>query len=1736
MVNLESLSAFGGPDVFRSYERFCAFTLALACLPVGAQSTKSTLPIAFERNQGQLPPKYVFHFHRDGADALFSRDGIDFSLNGDGARPIHLDFAGAHSTGPEASGMLPGHTNYLLGNQPSAWFRNIPLYGAVEYRNLYPGISVRFYGNGEELEHDFVVKPGADPREIRIRANGMKRMTRLANGDLRLDSPSGALVLRKPVAYQLSGDQKQSVAAEFRVAKDTVRFEVGDYDHSRDLVIDPVYVFSTYIGGTGTDVITSVTTDSAGNILLTGNTSSTDFPIQGPVQSSVKGTDAFITKLDPTGETLIYSTYLGGTNQDSPSSIVTDSSGNAIIGGVSQSSDFPNAGSISSPNCQINQDCYFVASITPDGSKLNYSGMIGGSEGEYTNGIDGRVAVDASGNAYLAGVTGDPNFQITAGTLTTAEPGYYASEMFVLKVDPTGKLIYSTLVPGNAASDPLQVYNNEFLTSGISVDNSGNVTAVGWAGLGVPTTAGVVSPSFPNPSVNVSSPQAGFVLQLNATASAINYASYLPGTDVAGALAVDKNGKLWIAGSTTETTLPVSANAYQKTPSTGSYSGPFSGYIMELNPGATSVVAATYLDGKGVGQTEESSGFSAIALDSKGTVYVGGFTSSADFPMQNPFVTEYEFTGTIWEMILAGMSPDLSTVTFGSFLSSTDSIYGGSTFGGLTVDANGNLIAVGSTNSRNFPTTSGSFEPQLPPPSNSLSAPLHSFVAKFDMSTAAPSVCLDKFSVNFGNVNALSSASQTVQVTNCGNATLHITSLASSDPTVTTQQSCTAVAPGAACSVTLTFTPVNSAATSGMITLSDDAISIPQTVAFSGQGIAPKIATYTNPLDLGHLLVGTQDAGVPLTISNQGQAPLKISTVAVNGSSFSLKSQDCTQAPVYYACSIGIVFSPNAAGSLSGSVTIASNDPATPNFVVALTGTGDSSYAVPVLASISSPTVPINAGAANLTLTGSDFYPASVVQLNGVALTSTFVDNTSLQATIPATSLTSLGELSLTVANPTPGGGTSAPLPVTPYAALTIDPSAAVYVPATGLVYAAIPASASANPNTIVPIDPKTLTPGTPISAGNDPLFLAASSDGAYLYVANRADQTVQRIKLTTNTVDRTFPFTPNIYCSSCTTLDATDLATVPGSPDEVLLAQGSILTLYNDAGVVNYIPGSSCCYADPTFDSIALAGKPLAIYGLPFSFGGNYFHVVNLTSSGLQYTRPSGGNSGGNNTTGATVVSDGKLLYTSAGQVWDPSSQTEVGTFPVQTDNVTSYPNMRSITVDSSLGTIYSMGDQNYGDNSDAFVVSVYGMKSLALTGSLPFPQVSYPVYGSLVRWGGDGLAFIAPGAGLTDQELYLLRSSIVGPQTSNPAPVLTSLSQTSVIAGGSAFTLTVSGNNFMSSSLVEWNGSPLATTFVDAQQITAAVPAADIAAAGTAQVTVTNPAPGGGTSTAIAFHIVAAVVSANLSPSSLDFGNQAQGVASATQTVTLSNTGNVSLTISNIAATGDFNQTNTCGTALKTNSSCTVAVTFSPSGTGTRTGALSVSDGAATSPQSVSLTGTGVADVSIGAQQGGSTSSTVKSGGTATYNLALSGATGFSGTVSLGCSGAPQYATCTLNPGSVNLTPGATATFSATVTTSQTSASAAHVDARGFVLCVIPFLALPWAWRRKIRLSLPSVLLVAVVGVAIGLNGCGGGGSQASGGGSTPQNTPPGTYTLTVTATSGSTSVSQNLTLVVQ
>lgn len=724
--------------------------------PVAAARRNTSLPLTFEQNKGQAPEQYLYLSHDNGMEAMFRSNAVDLLLpeTKDRSHFLELKF-GKPSDDARIAPLGPrmGQSNYLLGADSTRWIRRIPNYSRIEYEAIYPGVDLVFYGNRGRLEHDFQIAPDADVSRISFQFKGADRVDLSPSGDLEIHLKRGTIVLDGPKAYQATAAGNEPVSASFAIDNNgDIGFRVGRYDHKRPLVIDPVLTFSTYLAGTGADLVTAVTTDANGNIYVTGSTSSTDFPNTNAEQPHLGGCDqyagclnAFITKLDPSGQSLIYSTYLGGSFQDSGVAIAVDKNGDAIVAGSSGSSDFPHAGSLSSPPCSSNDNCYFLSSLKPDGSALIYSGHIAGGPANAGNelvangdsGIAAKVAVDAAGNTYLTGAVEGSGFQTTPGAYSSIVPGYPYTTMFVIKVDPTGNLIYSTTIPANTT----QTNYNTFFPTGIAVDASGQATVAGTAGPGLPSTAGVVQTSFPN-SQAIQNPTAGFLLQLNASASALNYATYLPGTDTVGAIAVDAASNTYVTGQTSETALPVSANAYQKTLPAGPNCTCNAGYILKLNNQGTSVLAATYLSGS-PGAQNEGTAFTGIALDSKSDVFVGGMTGSPDFPLQDPFVTTLQFSTVASDLVLAGMNPDLSSLLFGSFLSATDGQDPGSTFDGLAIDQGDNLIAVGTTFAPDFPITANSFEPHLPAPANSLVVTQHSFIAKINMAIPAPSVCPD---------------------------------------------------------------------------------------------------------------------------------------------------------------------------------------------------------------------------------------------------------------------------------------------------------------------------------------------------------------------------------------------------------------------------------------------------------------------------------------------------------------------------------------------------------------------------------------------------------------------------------------------------------------------------------------------------------------------------------------------------------------------------------------------------------------------------------------------------------------------------------------------------------------------------------------------------------------------------------------------------------------------------------
>jgi len=1634
---------------------------------------------------------------------------------------------------------MASYSNYILGNDPSRWLSRIPNFGRVTYESIYPGVDVAFYGNRERLEHDFVVAPGADYHVIRVRLNGLRDLELQADGNLKLSLPDGDLSFGKPEVYQLRAGKKEFLRGRYvLLSKNEFGFEVTDYDRSRSLVIDPILTYSTYLANLSV-VVSGVATDAEGDTFVTGLTFYSSFPVtsgayQASCNSCPSAPEVYIAKVNASGTGLVYSTYLGGSSYNQPFGIAVDNNGNAVVTGSTQSTDFPVKNPVMTVNTGPASQYAFITSLSADGTSLNYSSVMGGAAeaGGYSVSNVGGVAVDVNGNAYISGTTNSPAFPVTALNLVTPAAGN--NVVFVSKFLPTGSLGYSALLgdvtPQNPGAGPNGVME-------LAVDGLGSAYIAGVGGSLWPTTTGAYQTAIPGTAPYA----APFVAKLAPDASSLTYSTFLGDGGFPTAITVNSAGEAFVTGDYAPGDFPTTANAYQKTLGSGVCCVAF---LTEFNAAGSQLLYSSYFGGS-LTASQGTKSTTGIALDGNGNIWLSGYTTDPLFPLQYPlqslpassngFPT---FTGFISEL-----NSTETQLTFSSYLGGVQS----GMLAGVAIDTNNNVHVAGTTASDLFTTPGAYLSTVTPPPPNVDYT--YGYVTVIDPSVGAPAVCFTPQPLSFGNVLVGTSLNLTFTVTNCGSVPLTVGAITSNNSTFSVPSNLNgcqqAVAANATCSFAVTFTPTTVGQTSCTLTINSNAPISMTSLSLTGQGAVPQIQVQNTSVTFDPQFVGQTSSNQSVGISNIGGVPLHVNlsqTTVTAG--FAYSQYGCNQ-PIDQegSCLLQLTFTPTAAGVLTGQLSIASDDPVTPTVLVALSGTGYSSYPVSTLTTVNPPTLPVGNASVLLQVSGSNFFPASIVYAGGAALSTNYQNSTALTATLNASQLTSLGEIPVTVFNPAPGGGESTSFTLTTYESIPLAATALVYNSVTRFLYAAIEAAATNNPNTVAVVDPVAGTVTQYIAVGNDPRALGLSSDGQYLYVALNGDHTIQRINLSTLAVDQTFalPVDPSFGL-----LTAGELKVVPGS---LLLVVVSLfreaspsedgIALYDNGTPVNWLPDNGVT-ASVAVDSFDFAGTPPLVYSLPSAIGtSGPFAVFTIGSSGIQ-VQSTGTSNAPPPIVGSALVSDGALLYTNSGQIWNPSPQTLVGTYnPALLDAA-------GVVPDDSDGRTYFLDTEAMFSQYEATSVDAYDQNSLALIGTVPFlpPLVYGPDAIALTRWGTNGFAFVVgdfvPTTG--SGQLILFRSSISGTTIGqNPVPVLASLGASSATSGGPSFTLSVTGSNFVSGSVIQWNGTARATTFVSGTQLTAGIMAADIAQPGTALVDVSTPSPGGGISSPLSFTIIPSPPAASLNPTSLTFGSQVVGSASAAQTLMLTNAGALPLAINGVQITGDFTQTNNCPASLASLASCTISVTFTPSASGTRQASLAITDNAANSPQTVVLSGTGAPDFSFGTGSSNTTAATVLAGQAATYSLSLVSGTSSSGTVTLSCTHVPANAQCTISPSSLSLASGQSANFTVTV---NTGTSAVSLAARLHVLwavCGFGWLLTFPLFRRRRRSNLFASALFSrqiplVLGfllIATEVAGCGGGSYSPP---PTPATTPPGTYTLQIVATEGTVTHSQSITLIVQ
>ena len=613
---------------------------------------------------------------------------------------------------------LPGKSNYFLGKDPGKWRTNVPSFAKVRYEDIYPGVSLVYYGNPakpSELEYDFVVAPGIDPKAIKLAIQGASKVTVDARGDLVAQLDGQEMRLHKPLIYQReeneSNSRRHSVDGSYVLAGGgQVAIKVSAYDPHEALVIDPVLEYSTYFGGSGDDVgspsgVQGIAVDPEGNAYITGATDSVDFPvISGALQTKLAGGsgvfgcpgpisiagDAFVTKLNPSGNAIVYSTYVGGSDDDCGEGIAVDPSGNAYVAGETLSTDFPITKGAFQPacaSCSNGQVDTFAAKLNRDGSALVYSTYIGGDNAD----LFPMVALDRSGNLYIQGSTFSTDYPTTKGAFQTACLACPSggANTYVTKLNPQGSaLAYSTYLGGSVF---------EFCGSQIAVDSAGDAYVNGFT----------CSTDFPthNSLQGYAGGCDGFLTKLNPAGNALVYSTYLGGNnfEIINGTAVDSAGNAYVSGSTFSSDFPTTPGAFQTNFVGGSNcSSPpcADAFAAKINPSGSALVYSTDLGGTG-----DDHGV-GMAVDAHGDAYVGGPTSSTDFPILSAFQPT---NAGGYDVFVTELNPAGNALVFSTYLGGSGDDFAN----GIILDRQRRDVYVeGFTTSTDFPTVNAA-QPQF---------------------------------------------------------------------------------------------------------------------------------------------------------------------------------------------------------------------------------------------------------------------------------------------------------------------------------------------------------------------------------------------------------------------------------------------------------------------------------------------------------------------------------------------------------------------------------------------------------------------------------------------------------------------------------------------------------------------------------------------------------------------------------------------------------------------------------------------------------------------------------------------------------------------------------------------------------------------------------------------------------------------------------------------------------------
>ncbi len=662
-----------------------------------AVQSLNKLPLRFEANRGQTDQQVRFMSHGDGYGLFFTPQETVLVLKGKNldtnivtASSIRMRLMGANPN-PQILGKekLVTKTNYLKGRDPSKWQRNIPNYSKVLYKDVYPNIDLIYYGNPHSLEYDYILFPGADPGVIEMEFEGAESMVLDDQGNLLIKTQSRKILQHAPKIYQQIRGKKEKVAGGYILKKDNrVGYKVASYNQELPLVIDPILEFSSYLGGTGgigfSDLANDIAVAGSGAVYIVGEAGSTDFPTTTGAYDETHGDfrDAFVARFNATGTDLDFSTYVGGDSGDVAYGIVLDASLNAYVTGMTESDNFPTAGTPISTEVLGNRDA-FVFQLSSSGASLPNSTYIGGDGDE----IGRAIAIDSSLDLYITGQTTGSFSPLTNAFQSTFGGGDF--DAFLVKLDAAG-VIYSTYLGGSESEEG----------RAIAVDDDNHPYIAGeTSSSNMPVGDLAVYDASLNGGAD------GFISGFYNDGSGVFYSTYLGGSDDTNmdrTLAIAVNGstsEIYVTGATDSTDFPTK-NAFQSTHLSGNH---IDAYVTKLDPninGSGSLIYSSYLGG---GEDDQGRG---IDINSAGNAFVAGFTKSDDFPTVNPLQTFSHADGAEDDAFVTVMSTPSSgngILFFSSYMGGD----GDDKALAIDVDSASDIYITGVTSSSDYPTTNG---------------------------------------------------------------------------------------------------------------------------------------------------------------------------------------------------------------------------------------------------------------------------------------------------------------------------------------------------------------------------------------------------------------------------------------------------------------------------------------------------------------------------------------------------------------------------------------------------------------------------------------------------------------------------------------------------------------------------------------------------------------------------------------------------------------------------------------------------------------------------------------------------------------------------------------------------------------------------------------------------------------------------------------------------------------------